>query len=145
MMAEPAANLPTDAGEVGDEIACSKCGATNPKNGRRCAECDAHLYVRCYHCRERNVRGARTCAACGKSMHTPLLRRLRRGLDGDNARLILMVSGVILFLIFAVLGANYLTSPQRQYDAVTPPVISPSVFSNTPPLQAAAPVPAANK
>lgn len=139
MMSEPAANLPTDAGANGDQIICSKCGAANPRKSHRCAECDAHLYVRCYHCRQRNERTVRTCAACGKSMHAPLLRRLRRGLEGDNVRLILMVSGVLLFLILAVLGANYLTSPRRQYDALTPPVTSPSVYSNTPPPPPAAP------
>jgi len=111
-MLEPITDKTTSAAAVGEQVVCVKCGAANPKEGRRCQKCRAYLYRKCPHCHARNERAAETCAACKRTMQTPPVKRLMHQLKSKRAkrfyRTVKLVASAIVILILIAFGLYFM-------------------------------------
>ena len=113
------------------QVACTRCGASNPREQRYCARCGAHLYRHCEHCGQRNERPAKCCVKCGQSLKTPLLRRLKREIFGRRRRhlwlnlllvlaMLLLVLAMTLAVVLLIRHSNGAAAPSIPVDDDTP-------------------------
>ena len=114
----------TSAELAGEQVLCAKCGAANPKSGRRCVECRSHLYRYCQYCHARNERTAETCTTCKKPMRTPLVKRLMHQLKTKRARRIYrkirLVLSIAVILILIAFGLYFLINSGGGQAPVSP-------------------------
>ena len=97
-MTEPKIEDTTSTELAGEDIVCSKCGASNPSQARKCFKCEAHLRRRCSRCMTRNLRTAKTCVKCGNSLQKDPFKRIKHKLSGKKAQLYYRIVSAIILL-----------------------------------------------
>lgn len=95
------------------EIACAKCGQSNPHRANVCGSCGAHLHVVCHNCGHRNERSLTRCAACGHKFHRSLLSRVHRKIFGKNPKISLLQLILLLLAILFGMGLIVVFSEYR--------------------------------
>lgn len=113
-MAETAVNEPVGEQPGGQKIICTKCGESNPGDGRRCIKCNSRLYRRCPLCSARNPRKSKICGSCGGSMERSGFSHLRHQLKTKRVRRFIRTSKFVLSLLVLLaligLGLYFLSS-----------------------------------
>jgi len=86
------------------QVKCSKCGAMNVSNARRCSQCHMHLFLYCTHCHHKNPRSETICSSCGKEVRQKSWWSMNRKYFRKFVREKLPLRKPIFLLIIIILG-----------------------------------------